>query len=196
MHAAIAANSCRPVPRLCVSCRVQCHCHPTSCIVLLLTPQFTSFCLPLCARRARCSLRCCCTAACLFEFVELLPPTMLQFARHLTLMLLLLCRLDLFVFLPLWLLAPHLHDTCITRCQMCSASVDSYSPSIYSARPRPVTALSATRPTQAHTQTFIHSFIQHTARPPLARGRPTLAWAARAASPPGACSVLEGCAQR
>ena len=30
-----------------------------------------------------------------------------------------------------------------------------------------------------------HSFIQHTDRPPLARGRPTLAWAARAALPPG-----------
>ena len=31
----------------------------------------------------------------------------------------------------------------------------------------------------------VNSFIQHTDRPPLARGRPTLAWAARAALPPG-----------
>ena len=37
----------------------------------------------------------------------------------------------------------------------------------------------------AEYRTCIHSFIQHTDRPPLARGRPTLAWAARAALPPG-----------
>ena len=37
----------------------------------------------------------------------------------------------------------------------------------------------------AHASKRVHSFIQHTDRPPLARGRPTLAWAARAALPPG-----------